>query len=215
MPKVLLALAMVLVGSPAAWAHSTCGLYQTPGRYCTATRHEHVGVFERGGAGNPDTTLIIDGPAVERTPILHHDHPHNPPRLRYFFRIVGDVQASSVNPDYAGRLYISFSGDGSSRILAPSPSPSSLVGDSPHTALLMSGEANDGIFHIDLGIMVGGGDLDGSDPTPFTIRVWWTPEPAPQPEPAPGHIIESLPVAILGAPVLPGSRAGLSGHVRV
>lgn len=185
MVKVVLALAVMLVGR-SAWAHGPCGIYQTPETgHCTAERHEHVEVFDRGGAGNSDTTLVIDGPAVERTPILHHDSPHSAPSLMYFFRITGEVPVSSANPGYAGRLYISLSsGDGSYRLRNHG------LANGPPAALLF-GAPEDGstTLNIDYGIAVDGGAGDGADPTPFTIRVWWTLESAPEqelePEPEP------------------------------
>ncbi len=87
MVKVVLALAMILVGS-SAWAHPQCSLYQTPETHvCTAERHEHAGVFERGGRGNPDPTLVLGGPAVQRELIVHHDVSWVAPGLDYFFDV--------------------------------------------------------------------------------------------------------------------------------
>ena len=87
MVKVVLVLAMMLVGS-SAWAHQACRLYQTPETYgCPAERHEHAGVFERGGRGNPDTTLVLGGPAVQRELILHHDLHWVSPGLDYYFDV--------------------------------------------------------------------------------------------------------------------------------
>lgn len=98
MKHYMLGIALVLVTGE-AWAHPACSGYQTPGRDCTEMSHDHILVFERGGRGNPDTTLIIGGPPVSRTLIAHHDEIFNTPRLLYFYRIIGDVQVSSANPD--------------------------------------------------------------------------------------------------------------------
>lgn len=87
MVKVVPALAMMLVGSP-AWAHQSCSVYQTPETHgCAAEGHGHAGVFERGGRGNPDTTLVLGGPAVQRELIVHHDLFWVAPELDYYFDV--------------------------------------------------------------------------------------------------------------------------------
>lgn len=48
-----------------AFAHQRCGVYETPELHgCSADSHDHVGVHVTGGRGNPDTTLVLGGPAV-------------------------------------------------------------------------------------------------------------------------------------------------------
>ena len=111
MKALLLGVALVFVTGE-AWAHPGCRADQTPGRYCAETSHDHTRVSERGGCRNPDTTLIIGGPAVSGTLIAHHDDPWDTPRLMYSYRVIGGVPDLATNPYYLGKFHVAVTGDG-------------------------------------------------------------------------------------------------------
>ena len=70
------------------FAHQRYGVYETPELHeCSADSYDHVGVHVAGGRGNPDTTLVLGGPAVRGELIVHHHLSWERPHLAYYFDI--------------------------------------------------------------------------------------------------------------------------------